>query len=217
MDAAVDQPETKIAAHTMSSEAYNALDRKILFEHEDYLSPELGYPERPVESWFKPHILPLVLEHAGQRDNILDVGCAFGYISRILAEHFSYVLAIDLAQNRVDYAKAYEQPGRLDFKQVDLVKDRLAGLSDTKFDTVYTSAVIQHIPLNDKPTAIRNIAEVTAIGGIMLMFDHRDELEIRDDFVGSYNERYWDQYPEWRLLSIEFVVGDTWFYKFQRI
>jgi len=194
------------------------MDRKELFEKEDYLSPEEGYPERSISNWFLPIILPNVLDNVISNKNILDVGCSFGYCSREFSKHFTNVLGVDLAQNRIDYAKKYETK-KLNFLQIDLSKTPLIQYTGSyQFDNVYTSAVIQHIPLEGKPFAIRNIASVTKTGGKLLMFDHREKEEIRDDFVGSYNENYFiNNFPEWKFLSVEFIVGDTWFYQFEKV
>ena len=197
------------------------LERKSLFESENYLSPELGYPERPLDTWFNPHILPIVKNNIVSQKNILDVGCAFGYISREFTKFIDKVHGVDLAQNRIDYAKQYQYDNSPDkylkFNQIDLSTTPLTDITDEKFDNVYTSAVIQHIPLAGKPFAIRNIANVTRKGGVLLMFDHREDVEIKDDFVGSYNENYFiKNFPEWQFVSVEYVVLDTWFYKFIR-
>ena len=79
-------------------------NRKEVFEKEDYLDAETGYPERDV-NWFTNHILPdfLSLDFVNKDKTLLDVGCAHGYFTKVMCDSFKHTLGIDFAENRLNY------------------------------------------------------------------------------------------------------------------
>lgn len=147
---------------------------KNYFEDENKIhgSPsfETGYPERDV-NWMKKNLIPRIktLINKNVHKNCLDVGCAFGYFSKVLSETFDKTYGIDLSNNRIDYAKKYESES-LKFIQSDLTesfKDKFP----IKFDFMFTNAVLPHIPLEFKSEVFKNLAEVANSGCIFVMYD----------------------------------------------
>lgn len=141
-------------------------------ENKTYGSPsfETGYPERDV-NWMKKNLIPRIktLINKNVHKNCLDVGCAFGYFSKVLSETFDKTYGIDLSNNRIDYAKKYESES-LKFIQSDLTesfKDKFP----IKFDFMFTNAVLPHIPLEFKSEVFKNLAEVANPGCIFVMYD----------------------------------------------
>jgi len=141
-------------------------------ENKTYGSPsfETGYPERDV-NWMKKNLIPRIktLINKNVHKNCLDVGCAFGYFSKVLSETFDKTYGIDLSNNRIDYAKKYESES-LKFIQSDLTesfKDKFP----IKFDFMFTNAVLPHIPLEFKSEVFKNLAEVANSGCIFVMYD----------------------------------------------
>ena len=117
---------------------------KNYFENES-LSYETGYPERDV-NWMQSNLIPKIenIINTSVHKNCLDVGCAFGYFTKILNNTFENCYGIDLSENRINYAKQYET-NTLKFVQADLTesfKDKF----DIKFDFMFTNAVLPHIP-----------------------------------------------------------------------
>jgi len=147
---------------------------KKYFEDENktygFPSFETGYPERDV-NWMKKNLIPRIktLINKNVHKNCLDVGCAFGYFSKVLSETFDKTYGIDLSNNRIDYAKKYESES-LKFIQSDLTesfKDKFP----IKFDFMFTNAVLPHIPLEFKSEVFKNLAEVANSGCIFVMYD----------------------------------------------
>jgi len=147
---------------------------KNYFENENKIhgSPsfETGYPERDV-NWMKKNLIPRIetLINKNVHKNCLDVGCAFGYFSKVLSETFDKTYGIDLSNIRIDYAKKYESES-LKFIQSDLTesfKDKFP----IKFDFMFTNAVLPHIPLEFKSEVFKNLAEVANSGCIFVIYD----------------------------------------------
>ena len=75
--------------------------RRLYFEGDELnYDNETGYfwDDRPgelqgVEFW-QDTILPKLLDNVKTKDNILEIGCAAGYHSRLLADHFDKVLSL---------------------------------------------------------------------------------------------------------------------------
>jgi len=147
---------------------------KNYFENENKIhgSPsfETGYPERDV-NWMKKNLIPRIetLINKNVHKNCLDVGCAFGYFSKVLSETFDKTYGIDLSNIRIDYAKKYESES-LKFIQSDLTesfKDKFP----IKFDFMFTNAVLPHIPLEFKSEVFKNLFEVANSGCIFVIYD----------------------------------------------
>ena len=140
---------------------------KETFEKEDYLSPLEGYPERPV-SWFKDTILPNALDSYKGKKNLLDVGCAFGYFTSLFAPYFNTVTGIDFAKNRIDFAQeAYKSIPNLCFYQSNIEVFN----PTSKYDAMFTSMVIQHIPKDSKINAFKNLYNLSTDNCIFLLYD----------------------------------------------
>jgi 2-polyprenyl-3-methyl-5-hydroxy-6-metoxy-1,4-benzoquinol methylase len=149
---------------------------KNYFEDEKQINPagtpgfETGYPERDV-NWMKSNLIPRIenIIDKNVHKNCLDVGCAFGYFSKVLSETFEKTYGIDLSDNRINYAKQLESDN-LKFVQSDLTesfKDKFP----IKFDFMFTNAVLPHIPLEFKSDVFKNLAEVANSGCIFVMYD----------------------------------------------
>src|SRR5262245_36438300 len=72
----------------------------------------------------------------GNLDSVVDIGARDGFISKLLAEHFPNVTALDL-----------EEP-RIDDERIRCVKGDVTSLNfpDASFDLVFCAEVIEHIP-----------------------------------------------------------------------
>jgi SAM-dependent methyltransferase len=177
--------ETDSKHPTNWSTGYNP-PRKEFFELEDYLDSESGYPERPVD-WLRSVIYKdfCSLDLISPTSNLLDVGCAHGYFTRILCAGFAQTMGVDLSDKRIDYAKQYETD-TLRFVQADLTADDFLAHFDIKFDVLYTSAVIQHVPLSGKISLFNNLASVSNEGAILVMYDEMIPSGVIDGYVGRY-------------------------------
>jgi SAM-dependent methyltransferase len=181
------------------------MDSKDYFNKETYLDLDNGYPERPVE-WFKQNILPDFLNQNFECKNLLDVGCASGYFTRILSEYCKFTQGVDISSVRIAHAKKYES-NKLKFKEADLTYPLDL---DKKFDTLFSNAVIPHIPIKLKPLVFKNLYEVASDGASLVLYDARPDTEIVDDFVGIFNEKWLvKNCYKWNFISVNPVCEET--------
>lgn len=146
-------------------------DIKEHFNSVEILDCITGYEERPV-NWWMLNILPDLLEIKKQLNlgpKLLDIGCASGYFSLIMAIHFPEVTGIDFAVSRIELAKKYNSSKNLNYQVVDVVNEKISGI----YDSAISSAVFQHInPLNsDRVKAFENVFSVIKDQGYLVLYD----------------------------------------------
>ena len=92
-----------------------------------------GYSERDI-NWMKSNLIPRIKNLASENmsKSCLDVGCAYGYFTKVLSESFDQTYGVDLSTNRIEYAKKYET-NSIKFVQSDLTES-FASKFPVKFD-----------------------------------------------------------------------------------
>lgn len=189
-------------------------DRKNIFETENYLDKDTGYPERDI-NWFKTQILPdfLSLQFINNNKKLLDVGCAFGYFTKLLSENFNETLGIDFSENRINYAKTHEN-AKLKFKLADLTADNFVETINNSYDILFTSAVIQHIDKNLIPKVLKNLYNIAAPGAYFVMYDELAPVsqglwERPDRFVTRFTiDWLTNKLQDWKLIDYKQIDGD---------
>ncbi len=83
-------------------------------------------------------------------DSALDIGARDGFISKLLADHFAAVTALDLQRPQIDHE-------RIRCVQGDITA---LGFPDASFDLVFCAEVLEHIPPHLLATACRELARV---------------------------------------------------------
>lgn len=197
---------------------------KNYFENETKIAPNLdvekGYSERNID-WMKFNLMPriknLVIEN--NLKNCLDVGCAYGYFTKVLSESFEKTYGIDLSSNRIEYAKKYETDN-IKFVESDLTES-FVDKFPIKFDFMFTNAVLPHIPLRFKSDVFRNLAEVANSGCIFVMYDGLLSDDNRKCGFESWNgsemikvvlvSQNWirENVLDWEILKINNVAPGT--------
>jgi len=133
-------------------------------------------------------IIPLLREHLGSPQRVLDVGTGEGQLAREVARAGgSVVFGIDPSRAQVDLAR--RRGGG-----VDVVQGGAAALpfAQASFDAVVACLVFEHIEAVDD--AITEIGRVLAVGGRFLLFLNHPLLQapnsgwIDDHILG---EQYW--------------------------
>lgn len=83
-------------------------------------------------------------------DSALDIGARDGYISKLLAERFAAVTALDLQQPQIEHPR------------IQCVQGDITALNfpDASFDLVFCAEVLEHIPPPLLATACRELARV---------------------------------------------------------
>jgi SAM-dependent methyltransferase len=105
-------------------------------------------------------------ELSGER--LLDVGCADGTYTRILAEHFDAVDAVDVEPERLEVFAAALASGPLAAKvRVREMSAEWLAFPDATFDVVTAIEVLEHV--RDLDRALAEIARVLRPGGRFLL------------------------------------------------
>lgn len=186
---------------------------KNYFEDEKLINPsgnpgfETGYPERDV-NWMKSNLIPRInnIVDTNKHKNCLDVGCAFGYFTKVLGENFEKTYGIDLSDNRINYAKQYETES-LKFVQSDLTES-FVDKFPIKFDFMFTNAVLPHIPLEFKSSVFKNLAEVANQGCIFIMYDGM----LNDDNTHKHDNKKQASFDGWNggeIIRVVFI-SEKW-------
>lgn len=95
---------------------------------------------------------------------ILDYGCATGDLTRLLAQSFDSVhgydpsaQAIELAKKRVGRAELFDDP---------------ALLPKANYGAVILAGVLRHMPPENRPGLMRNVVQLLARKGKLIVFEH---------------------------------------------
>src|SRR5579862_3015330 len=111
----------------------------------------------------------LVRHHFPEQGNILEIGCAHGIRTHLIAKHFpkTNVIGIDrsseLLQNAMEH---YHDVNNLSFEQADLYELPFA---DNSIDFIYARLVFMH--LTDPMLALKSLKRVLKPGGRLLIED----------------------------------------------
>jgi 2-polyprenyl-3-methyl-5-hydroxy-6-metoxy-1,4-benzoquinol methylase len=176
---------------------------KEYFENETYLDRENGYPERDA-IWMKENLVPRIKNNITDlnQKNCLDVGCAFGYFTRVLGEEFKNTYGIDLSDTRINYAKQYETDN-LKFIQSDLTES-FQDKFPIKFDYMFTNAVLPHIPAPFKASVFSNLAQVANSGCIFTLYDGMINQSIKDSDHDNYIDNDFDNWDPNTVIKVTF-------------
>lgn len=104
---------------------------------------------------------------AVRRERALDFGCGVGRLSQALAEHFSFVDGVDIAEEMLSLAGKYNQHG----PRVRYLHNTAADLSllpSDRYDLVLSDITLQHIEPRYAGAYLREFVRVCAPGGVIL-------------------------------------------------
>ena len=109
--------------------------------------------------------LDLCLSLASQNGvlDILDVGCAQGTLALKLAEAGHRVLAVDLRQGFLDYAKSRHEYGKIEFLQGNVLELEL----DRSFDLIFANQIVEHLVYPDR--LLSRLKACLKPGGMLVM------------------------------------------------
>jgi 2-polyprenyl-3-methyl-5-hydroxy-6-metoxy-1,4-benzoquinol methylase len=99
-------------------------------------------------------------------DRVLEIGCADGYFSRIVAQHVGSLMALDSDPKFIEEAKSRKSARwPVYFWYCDFLGPNSPGLSYGHFDAVYALDVLEHIqPDGEFLSRLRRVAPVAVIG-----------------------------------------------------
>ncbi|NHC33569.1 class I SAM-dependent methyltransferase [Scytonema millei] len=99
-------------------------------------------------------------------DNILEIGCGTGKLSRLLAQRADRVTAIDLSPKMIEIAKQQSQDyANINFQVADILKWRFPV---SQFDAIVSIATFHHLPLE---RLLPNLEIALKPGGKLIVLD----------------------------------------------
>jgi ubiquinone/menaquinone biosynthesis C-methylase UbiE len=102
---------------------------------------------------------------AGRR--VLDVSCGEGYGSALLAEAAAEVVGIDIAGEAIEHARStYAGRANLRFERGSATA---LPLSDASIDAAVSFETIEHLPRDEQPRMVRELARVLTRDGVLLL------------------------------------------------
>ncbi len=97
----------------------------------------------------------------------LDFGCGVGRLTQALAAHYRCVHGVDISETMIKEAERLNKFQASCFYHLNNSPD-LALFASKTFDFVYTSIVLQHIPVRYIPRYLREIFRVLQPGGVAI-------------------------------------------------
>ncbi|WP_353357723.1 class I SAM-dependent methyltransferase [Intrasporangium sp. DVR] len=143
----------------------------------------LGLEGLPLESALVDHFARRV--HQAGEGLVLDVGCGPGWLTGLLASRGLKVTGIDISTEMLRLARTHN-PG-LPFTAASLTQIPLA---DGVAAGVFCWYVLHHVPDDDLAVAVRELARVTAPGGLLMLGGHiGDSSYIKTEGYGGLTMR----------------------------
>lgn len=102
----------------------------------------------------------------GKEQSVLEIGCAIGAASRILAERGFKVTATDVSEYAVENASQVNQHPNLNFKLLDLLNSEEIKNHKSKYDLIFAFEVIEH--LDNSQTALQNLHSLLKKDGVCI-------------------------------------------------
>jgi trans-aconitate methyltransferase len=92
------------------------------------------------------------------QNSALDFGCGVGRITQALASRFQHVIGLDISQEMIRQANRFNRfPERCHYKLNEA--DHLDALVETRFDLIYSTITLQHMPWSLAKSYLRAFAD----------------------------------------------------------
>lgn len=176
------------------------------------LALERLYPKSFNEAW-KDHQerYHLALSYVKEGDIVLDAACGVGYGSYYIAanSNCSSVVALDISDEALDWAKKYFPSDKVSYYKVDLEGEFADTLPVKQYDIVTCFETIEH--LKEDRTFLQQISKLLKPNGILLI-SAPDE-----DAIPCYSNPYFDEgknpyhHRHYRIEELEQIVIDYGF------
>jgi SAM-dependent methyltransferase len=131
---------------------------------------------------FDRKMLDWLIEKAGGRGVICDMGCGPGQIAGYLHSRGAQVCGIDLSSAMIDEARSLN-PG-IKFEQGDMLA--LSNVADNSYAAIAAFYSIIHVPRTKVAQALGELKRVLCPKGVLLLAFHiGQEIIHRDEFLGK--------------------------------
>ncbi len=110
-------------------------------------------------------IVNLLLECKAQV--VLDLGCAIGRLSMLIAAQGIEVYGLDASEKAIAFARSWAQDEQMPNVHFDVGLASNLTYPDNTFDAVIANAVLDHMPLSEAQKAVREIRAVLKPAGLL--------------------------------------------------
>ncbi|WP_338824291.1 methyltransferase domain-containing protein [Bradyrhizobium septentrionale] len=107
---------------------------------------------------------------------ILDFGCGTGYGAAAMSNVANHVLAVDLSEGALEFARRQHKAPNLSFERV---ADLCAGFTDRQFDRITCFEVIEHLDAADQITLLDNFRRILKEDGLLFISTPNPEVTKR--------------------------------------
>ena len=97
--------------------------------------------------------------------NVLDYGCGSGYGARIISSQARSIVAVDVDEEAIYFAKNHYEANNIEFKRIDPAQG--LPFTDDQFDTVLSFQVFEHV--QDTAAYLSEIRRVLRPGGKLVL------------------------------------------------
>ena len=98
--------------------------------------------------------------------HVLDFGCGTGYGAATLSDVADHVLAVDISDGALDFARRQHKAPNLCFERV---ADLCAGFGDRQFDLITCFEVIEHLEPADQVKLLDNLTRILKEDGLLFI------------------------------------------------
>lgn len=134
-------------------------------EYESLLKSQLGFfnKDRDYFSWYKVSLVSYLI--GNQPDSILDYGCGIGLSLPFFRKEFSSssIYASDLSSKSLEVCRQKHPYAKI------LMDDEL---SNYRYDLIFLSGVLHHVPVEQRPAVLRRLATLLNPNGTLAIFEH---------------------------------------------
>lgn len=110
-------------------------------------------------------IIALLRERGARR--VLDLGCAIGRMSMLIAAQGIEVWGLDASEKAIAFAQAWAKDEQMPDIHFDVGMASTLPYPDNAFDAVVANAVLDHMPLVEARKTVREIFSVLRAGGLV--------------------------------------------------
>ena len=144
-------------------------------------------------------------------DSVLEVGCGFGRILRLVADEFApgRVAGVDVSRHQLRKARALLKSRKPELCEADITRG-LPFWEDGTFDLVFTSEVLMHLP--EPEPIVREMARVSRRYVVHLEYTaaqpEPERWEFRHDLPGLYRRIFGIEVAEKEIGKQRFFLAD---------
>jgi len=151
---------------------------------------------------------------AGEKNNVLDVGCGIGYFSRFLEGRYNTYTGTDIIQENIDIAKKLFKKKSVEFTTENIFSEKNERIKKNYYDYVIALELIEHVEnpgtviqklkefIKPKGHLIISTPNAISITNILWNFKHRNTIIKQYDFNGTQTDHLmtWDRQTLQSLL-----------------